>query len=383
MKCQFCGQELPEGAKFCFKCNKQIVCQNCGGNLMPDATICVFCATEIASRSQTAGMNHIKYTETEKGKSFEASFSDATAGNVVETWAQFLPGNRFVSNQRKAIAIAAPTPEDIDAEEIPATHPSPTSTDVISGNDDSLIDRVFRIRGENDIYLHETSLKASSKVDYAGRLTILFLYYQQLQGIDEIKRTDVNHFLERTGFKNDGSYRSWMTKNKSLYNVNGGSYCLCRAGEERAKEYLADVFSDGKIDVWKLGDRAKTNGKSNGVGKKSQSKSTASYSLVGALNLNPSDKDSLKEFVTRYKPSGNYDYNIIFIYYLEKVLNVKAIDPNHIYSCYKGIGIKYPSNIRQSLFNTKQRRGWVDTSNLNDIKLTASGENAVEHDLKK
>lgn len=380
MKCQFCNQELPDEAKFCFRCNKQIVCKECGKGLIPDSTMCVFCGAEIATRAQVNGMNHIKYTETESEKSFEASFSDATAGNVVETWAQFLPHNRFAIPQRKAL-LATTTTEDIEVEEI-STGLSKTMEKPHPDNVEASINRIFKIRGEDEIYLYETSLKANSKVDYAGRLTMLYLYYQQLRGVDEVRKIDVNAILEKTGFKNDGNYRGWMTKNKSLYNTNNGSYRLCRTGEERAKEYLNDVFSEDKRDVWKLGDNGKTTTKSNSINKKPQS-NTTSYSIIGALNLAPSGKDSLKEFIAKHNASSGSDYNVLFTYYLEKILKEKNINPNHIYSCYKDLGIKYPSNLRQSLVDTKSRKGWIDTSNTNDIKLTAVGENAVEHDLKK
>lgn len=96
MKCQFCGQELPDKAKFCFNCKKQIVCQQCGEKLIDGAEICIYCGTEINPTIITNSQNHIKYIETQTEKSFEASFSNETAGAVVETFASFLPYNTRV-----------------------------------------------------------------------------------------------------------------------------------------------------------------------------------------------------------------------------------------------------------------------------------------------
>lgn len=94
MKCQFCNQELPDGAKFCHKCYRQIVCLGCGELLIENSSICVYCGKEIKMPSVQPNVNHIKYSETENGKSFEASFSDETAGNVVDVFARFLPIKR-------------------------------------------------------------------------------------------------------------------------------------------------------------------------------------------------------------------------------------------------------------------------------------------------
>lgn len=373
MKCQFCNQELPDGAKFCFKCNKQIICKECGKSTLENSFICVFCGAELSTRTQVGGMNHIKYTESESGKAFEASFSDETAGNVVETFVRFLPS--FKKNPG-VIDVTDEKSVFEDAEDV-AVLPPATEQKIHTNQ----IDQVFKIRGENEIYLHDTSLKASSKVDYAGRLTLLYLFYQQQHGVEEVKRSEVNNFLERTGFNNDGSYRAWLSKNKALYNINNGSYRLCRTGEERAKEYLEDIFNNEKVDNWKLGDKGKTNAKSNN-GKRA-SVGSLSYSVIGSLDLNSTNKDSLKNFIAKYNASSGQEYNVLFVYYLEKIIKEKNIGVNHIYTCYKELKIKYPTNLKQSLFDTKKRKGWIDTANINDIKVLATGENAVEHTLKK
>ena len=101
------------------------------------------------------------------------------------------------------------------------------------------------------------------------------------------------------------------------------------------------------------------------------------------MDLSPSGKNSLKNFIVNYNLSSGAEYNVVFVYYLEKIIKERNTGVNHIYTCYKELGVKYPSNLRQSVIDTKQRKGWLDTSSTNDIKLTAVGENAVEHNLKK
>lgn len=380
MECQFCGQALPDNAKFCFKCKKQIVCQKCGERLVDEADICIYCGASILTSVKSTAQNYIRYKESQTEKSFEATFSNETAGAVVETFASFLPANKH----SKAINIATnhindASFVDIENEERPQLSASmPEKND--NDGEPNLINRIFGTRGENDIYLHETSLKANSKVDYAGRLTILYLYYNHINGIKEVKRSEVNSFIEKTGLNNDGNYRKWISKEKSLFNINEGSYCLCRAGEERAKLYIEEVFDDTKTDKWKLGHSTKNSSKSNGPLNKTH-KST-SYSLVTNLNLSPCNKETLKSFVTKYKTTSGFAYNLVFVYYLQKIVGVKNISANHIYTCYMDLSVKFPSNIRQSLIDTKNKKGWIDTSSMTNICLTTVGENAIL-DLKK
>ena len=381
MKCQFCGQELPDKAKFCFKCKKQIVCQRCGEKLIDEAEICVYCGAEINSAIKSNDQNHIKYTETQTQKSFEASFSNETAGTVVETFASFLPIKRSRDNLTEITNDSQETTfSKTENVAIPLLSSSNSNGESISNNEIFSIDQIFKKRGDNEIYLHETSLKANNKRDYAGRLTILYLYYNQVHGINEVRRTEVNSFIEKTGLKNDGNYRKWLNEEKSLYNINNGCYCLCRAGEERAKVYLTDIFDKEKVDGWKLGDSTKDYSKNSGIYKKSQS--SKGYSFITELNLSPSGKDSLKNFMSKYKVSSGAEYNLVFVYYLQKIIGEKNIGANHIYTCYMNLGSKFPSNIRQSLADTKSRKGWINTSNMNDIRVSTIGENAII-DLKK
>ena len=131
-------------------------------------------------------------------------------------------------------------------------------------------------------------------------------------GTEEVPKTEVIAFLKKVGLNNDGSYRGWMSKMKSLYNINNNCYCLCRAGEERAKEYLKDIFDEDKVDNWKLGDTSKGNSKSNN---KANNLSKNSYSIVGSLNLHPLDKESLKSFIGQFNVSNGFQYNLLFVYY--------------------------------------------------------------------
>lgn len=107
-----------------------------------------------------------------------------------------------------------------------------------------------------------------------------------------------------------------------------------------------------------------------------------SYEMVKDLVLTAEgDKPSLKEFYSEKKPGSNYEHNVVFAYYLLKIIEKKPIGVNHFYTCYKEVNKKVPS-LSVSLSETSAK-GWLDTSNMNDIKITPRGENYVEYDLPK
>jgi hypothetical protein len=101
------------------------------------------------------------------------------------------------------------------------------------------------------------------------------------------------------------------------------------------------------------------------------------------LNLRPNGKTSLRDFFNLYEIKTNFERNVTYVYYLIKVVGIKNIAIDHIYTAYKETGQKVPENIYQSLIDTKKHRGWIDTTNIDDIKLSIQGENYIEHDAPK
>ncbi len=390
MECQFCKQSLPEKAKFCFKCRQQIICAECGELLVQGADMCVYCGAPLKRTSSCpVSPNHIKFSETTTERQFEASFSDETAGNVVETLTGFLSLNR----QRKQLfSIGNTSIEDISEVEIkepiaiadtPAS-PLPTCSDTSPNCNNSLSDRlskIFKKKIDGTISLYMTDLKANSKVDFAFRASLLYVYFQQeIAQISEVPKSEVNSFLASLGLKNDGSYRNKMSQMKSMFSSVSSTYTLSFAGETEASKYIEEILDPTTSGSWVIGNLSKPNTQSHGNGKKSVK---SSPSMVINLNLSPKGQESLKDFIEKRDANNARKLNAVFVYYLQKIAGVENITPDHIYTCFKQMGIKVPTNMPQSLFDTKHAKGWIDTSNLNDIKISPAGENFVEHDSLK
>jgi hypothetical protein len=121
---------------------------------------------------------------------------------------------------------------------------------------------------------------------------------------------------------------------------------------------------------------AKSRGKS-----RAKTSPATSPSLVRDLNLNPKGKDSFDRFATQKKPSSNQHKCVVAVYYLTHELGIASITPDHVYTCFKQMKWRVPSNLSNTMAYVASVHGWLDTRNMADIKMTTIGENLVEHDL--
>jgi len=118
--------------------------------------------------------------------------------------------------------------------------------------------------------------------------------------------------------------------------------------------------------------------------KRKASSKTKTPALVKDLDLLGKGKaESLKTFVAPYEPKSAREWNLLFVYYLQKILEVPAIGTDHIYTCYKHVTVKPPTNLYQSLLNTAHRNGSINTASVDSITVTIVGENFVEHEMPR
>jgi len=92
---------------------------------------------------------------------------------------------------------------------------------------------------------------------------------------------------------------------------------------------------------------------------------------------------SLRDFYSSYIVKSNYDKNLIFTYYLERIMKLKDITLDHIFTCYRTVGVKVPGAFEQSLWDTSSKKHWLDTESLDNIKVTALGIHFIENEMTK
>lgn len=130
-------------------------------------------------------------------------------------------------------------------------------------------------------------------------------------------------------------------------------------------------------------EKTNTSVKSKTSKPKTSVKPKATGNLLTSLNLRASGKKSLKDFIAEYKKPSSEEKILLYVYYLTNELKESNIGLDHIYTCIKEIGDKVPAYLKQTVTNVKNRKGWLDTSNYDDLKYTVQGMNHVEHDLEK
>jgi len=116
----------------------------------------------------------------------------------------------------------------------------------------------------------------------------------------------------------------------------------------------------------------------------SKSKSKKDPEFLKNLDLSGgTENDSLKDFYAKYDHKSNYERNLIFVYYLQHVLQEEKITLDHLFTCYRNVGQKIPKALEQSMRDTSKDKGWVDIDELENIKVPVAGMNHIEHDLAK
>ena len=116
--------------------------------------------------------------------------------------------------------------------------------------------------------------------------------------------------------------------------------------------------------------------------KRASSGSRSEWKMVKDLDLNPQAKQSFADFINERKPRSNEDKYPVIVYYLSEVLGIEEISIGHIGTVFRLMKEwKEPTNLVGGLGVASSRKGTLDTSSYEDIKLTPAGRNFVEHDL--
>ena len=117
-----------------------------------------------------------------------------------------------------------------------------------------------------------------------------------------------------------------------------------------------------------------------GAVKNSGKKGKLILKQIKELNLNPKGKKSAIEFVALKQPSNHIQKTVAAVYYLTQILDLESVTTEHVYTMFKYVGWPLPTNLPNTLQQAGSK-GWLDTSDSTNLKITPSGENLVEHNL--
>lgn len=122
------------------------------------------------------------------------------------------------------------------------------------------------------------------------------------------------------------------------------------------------------------------------VTKQSKLKKTAKESYQISKNLDLSGKDgkqSFSDFYHEKKPESSIEFNVVAIYYLNKIMGLEDVTIEDVYTCYRNVDKRAPKAFKQSLADTSSSKyGYIEIKN-GKYSVPISGMNFVEHDLPK
>lgn len=214
-------------------------------------------------------------------------------------------------------------------------------------------------------------------------------FYASNYGEETFSEDDIKNGYDSTTRKTDSRMKNLSNNLKTLF---GKSYIKYHNDTEMR------FTDDGLVYIKKL-----VLGKSNRKSKKPTSSSTkvkkentkktsSSKSSSGApwlfkldrnLNLRPGDKTHLSDFFDNYEANKTPERVLLVVYYLEEVLEIEKINLNHIYTAFDKLDIRIPKSLYQLISDSKNKFGYLDFESTDDMKVSVSGKNVVNFDLKK
>ena len=60
-----------------------------------------------------------------------------------------------------------------------------------------------------------------------------------------------------------------------------------------------------------------------------------------------------------------------------------AVTVNQVYTCYREVNARIPSNLRNSLAVTSADKGWIESGDMENLSVTPRGENIVNLELPR
>lgn len=102
---------------------------------------------------------------------------------------------------------------------------------------------------------------------------------------------------------------------------------------------------------------------------------------VPDIDFVPDGKQSLKGFFAEKDPKKDMEQVLVLVYYMHHTLALSAIGLGHILSAFKDVGKPVPVDLRSTVRNMKDKKVWLNFTDMDALRVTTQGDNYVEHEL--
>lgn len=233
---------------------------------------------------------------------------------------------------------------------------------------------------------------------------LMYSFYASKYGKSTFNRQQILGLYETTNRKTPSRRKNLTNNLTSIVKSNflnplnnNGDFSMLNTGVRMVVEILSkEAGTSVKIRTkqTKEGSSKKEEGSKVKSSQKAETKGSTPKSIKkGAapevmkidpdLNLMPKGKISLEEFYDSISLKSSAEHFLLFVYYLTNKLGTNNVTLNHIYTCFKEVKAKAPEHFRQAATDVQNKKGWLNTNDKNDIKLTQKGENEIEFKILK
>jgi hypothetical protein len=257
--CPSCTALLPERGFFCAACAAQIRCKACHEPLEPDARACVMCGASVGSDSPnqavdgntTRPINTFELQEDLRSRTVRLQLTDHAVAHVGEALTAVFadritgkprPARQVIHQLDSPHALLAPATEQDPAQTDPAASAEPTApvgNNQVPGDDRQRLREIFELV-DDDFRLEEDDLKADSCLEYARRLTYLYIYAHELEGRKPIPYANVKKILQAAKVLDTNTRRELA--NKMAVEIGDDSIRLKKGGRQKAIEALDQIL---------------------------------------------------------------------------------------------------------------------------------------------
>jgi hypothetical protein len=109
----------------------------------------------------------------------------------------------------------------------------------------------------------------------------------------------------------------------------------------------------------------------------------AGIALVPDLNFRPQGHPTLRDFFAEKSPSNDMEDILVVVYYMQNQMTLAKIGPSHVLTALKEVGRGIPRDLKQTIRNMKERKVWINFSDIEDVSIATAGDNYVVHEIGK
>lgn len=392
--CYNCSKPLSQTGYFCGGCLTQVKCKSCGSTLEKDDAGCINCGTPKEVRAETKtdlhqNINTFRLHETATDRTIEATFSDdvakdlagtlrdaAAAGRMKAIDSNFPPFHNFnVANEK--------TPEFTEAEVLNDENGVPKTESAHNTASDAAKNMEPPVVYP---YIDDLLLRRSfTEMEWI----LVFAFYESEYGqktftLDKVRAAYLSKRRKDSRIKNFSKNWSGLLKT-CISTASEGVYQI-----QFDKISIISDFVMGKASGITKGAFEKSNKpksfaakKTKGenslppTGKLSKSSNSKGLKILSNINFEPEGKESLKDFFGKYTPANDNERNLLFVFYLQNVLEIDQVTFDHVYSCYDILELRISESLPQTIRNTASRTKWIETQK-SILSVTIKGSNQIK-----